>query len=83
MGFVHEDGDKGLEVSPDKYFRATKSKTTHKKADGFLGWTDARIRSMKKINLKTWKQHTTARVWQETNLNSDIPSEHKPFWLNF
>lgn len=36
MGFVREDGDKGLEVSPDKYFRATKSKTTHKKADGFL-----------------------------------------------
>lgn len=29
MGFVvvHEDGDKGLETSTDKYFRATKSKT--------------------------------------------------------
>lgn len=79
MGFVvvHEDGDKGLETSTDKYFRATKSKTMPYmwKAERVLRWTEARIRSMKKINRKTWKQHVTARVWQETNLSSDFPSE--------
>jgi len=44
------------------------------KADGVLRRTDARMCSLEKGNLKTWRQHATARVWQETNLSSDFLS---------
>lgn len=33
---VHEGGDERLEISTDKYFRATRSRTTREKADGLL-----------------------------------------------
>lgn len=35
---VHEGGDERLEISTDKYFRATRSRTTREKADGLLRW---------------------------------------------
>lgn len=43
-------------------------------ADGLLGWTDARMCSLKKGNSDTRRRHTTARVWEETNLSSDLLS---------
>lgn len=43
-------------------------------ADGLPRGADARMCSLKKGDSETRRRHTTARVWEETNLSSDLLS---------